>query len=181
MSRVSFRDAAFDIVLAINALHHCSDLDTVAANIARSCGAAGRRIQRTYCGSVEDRVHFGAAQIEAGINEHTYRCRRAAHSRRRAGGQGAPRQRFLAAVYENVGVDPPGTRSSLPASTAESCRSRRRSRRFRRDPRRGNQDPKLRDRFGVSGRCSGERSSPVPRRGGGKTLASFDNLRRRWR
>jgi ubiquinone/menaquinone biosynthesis C-methylase UbiE len=73
MSRVSFRDASFDIVLAINALHHASDLQEVASNIARILAPAGRlAFIEPYCASEEDRRRFGAAQIDAGINEHTY-------------------------------------------------------------------------------------------------------------
>lgn len=73
MSRVSFREGAFDVVLAINALHHASDLQEVASNIARMLGPAGRlAFIEPYCANDEDRRRFGAAQIEAGINEHTY-------------------------------------------------------------------------------------------------------------
>jgi SAM-dependent methyltransferase len=73
MSRASFFDAAFDVVLAINALHHASDLQEVAANIARILRPGGRlAFIEPYCANDEDRRRFGAAQIEAGINEHTY-------------------------------------------------------------------------------------------------------------
>jgi SAM-dependent methyltransferase len=73
MSRASFRDAAFDVVLAINALHHVSDLQQVASNIARVLRRGGRlAFVEPYCANEEDRRGFGAAQIEAGINEHTY-------------------------------------------------------------------------------------------------------------
>ncbi len=73
MSRASFRDAAFDVVLAINALHHVSDLQQVASNIARVLRRGGRlAFVEPYCAHEEDRRRFGAAQIEAGINEHTY-------------------------------------------------------------------------------------------------------------
>ena len=73
MSRASFRDGAFDVVLAINALHHASDLQEVASNVARILGPAGRlAFIEPYCASEEDRRRFGAAQIDAGINEHTY-------------------------------------------------------------------------------------------------------------
>lgn len=73
MSRVSFRDASFDVVLAINALHHASNLQEVASNIVRVLRPAGRlAFIEPYCASEEDRRRFGAAQIEAGINEHTY-------------------------------------------------------------------------------------------------------------
>ena len=74
MTRVSLRDEAFDVVLAINALHHGSDLGQLAANIARMLRPGGRLgFIEPYCASDEDRRQFGAAQIEAGINEHTYR------------------------------------------------------------------------------------------------------------
>jgi SAM-dependent methyltransferase len=111
MSRVSFRDAAFDIVLAINALHHCSDLDTVAANITRMLRRGGRfAFIEPYCGSVEDRVHFGAAQIEAGINEHTYLLQEwhAAFAKAGLAVRVHRASDSFAAVYENVGVDPAG-------------------------------------------------------------------------
>ena len=73
MSRASFRDGTFDVVLAINALHHASDLQEVASNVARILGPAGRlAFIEPYCASEEDRSRFGAAQIDAGINEHTY-------------------------------------------------------------------------------------------------------------
>jgi SAM-dependent methyltransferase len=73
MSRASFRDGTFDVVLAINALHHASDLQEVASNVARMLGPAGRlAFIEPYCASEEDRSRFGAAQIAAGINEHTY-------------------------------------------------------------------------------------------------------------
>jgi SAM-dependent methyltransferase len=73
MSRASFREAAFDVVLAINALHHASDLQEVAANIGSILRPGGRlAFIEPYCANDEDRRRFGAAQIEAGINEHTY-------------------------------------------------------------------------------------------------------------
>jgi SAM-dependent methyltransferase len=73
MSRASFRDGAFDVVLAINALHHATDLQQVASNISRILRHGGRlAFIEPYCANDEDRRRFGAAQIEAGINEHTY-------------------------------------------------------------------------------------------------------------
>jgi len=73
MSRVSFRDRAFDTVLTVNALHHCADLAVASANIARMLRPGGRfAFIEPYCLRAEDRIRFGAAQIEAGISEHTY-------------------------------------------------------------------------------------------------------------
>jgi SAM-dependent methyltransferase len=73
MSRASFRDEAFEVVLAINALHHATDLQQVASNISRILRHGGRlAFIEPYCANDEDRRRFGAAQIEAGINEHTY-------------------------------------------------------------------------------------------------------------
>jgi SAM-dependent methyltransferase len=73
MTRASFHDGAFDVVLAINALHHASDLHQVASNIARVLRPGGHlAFIEPYCANEADRQRFGAAQIEAGINEHTY-------------------------------------------------------------------------------------------------------------
>jgi SAM-dependent methyltransferase len=111
MSRVSFRDDAFDVVLAINALHHCADLDTVAANIARMLRPGGRlAFIEPYCGSAEDRLHFGAAQIEAGISEHTYLLREwhAAFAKAGLAIRVHRASDSFAAVYQKAGVDRAG-------------------------------------------------------------------------
>ena len=73
MRRVSFRDATFDVVLAVNALHHNADIGEVAANAARVLRPGGRlAFIEPYCSSEEEKARFGAAQIDAGINEHVY-------------------------------------------------------------------------------------------------------------
>jgi SAM-dependent methyltransferase len=73
MRRVTFRDGAFDVVLAVNALHHAACLEEVAANIARMLRPGGRLgFIEPYCASETARAAFGRAQIDAGITERTY-------------------------------------------------------------------------------------------------------------
>jgi SAM-dependent methyltransferase len=73
MARASFRTAAFDIVVAINALHHAIDLDQAIGNIARMLRPGGRLgFIEPYCATEEAKAEFGRAQIEAGVSEHTY-------------------------------------------------------------------------------------------------------------
>lgn len=68
-----FRDACFDVVVAFNALHHGGDLDRLAANLARVLMPGGRLAAvEPYCVDEAQKEAFGRAQIDAGINEHTY-------------------------------------------------------------------------------------------------------------
>jgi SAM-dependent methyltransferase len=131
MSRASFRDGAFDVVLAINALHHASDLQQVASNIARVLRRGGRlAFVEPYCVNEEDRRRFGAAQIEAGINEHTYLLREWHQAFTRAG-LAVRIHRIcdsFAAVYEKVDAADPdlfsgfydGTLSAVAATDWEA-------------------------------------------------------------
>jgi 2-polyprenyl-3-methyl-5-hydroxy-6-metoxy-1,4-benzoquinol methylase len=76
MRRVGFRDNAFDIVLAVNALHHSDPIGEVAANIARMLRPGGRLgLIEPYCADEAGKAAFGRAQIEAGISEQTYLLR----------------------------------------------------------------------------------------------------------
>jgi SAM-dependent methyltransferase len=73
MGRIAFRDDTFDIVLAVNALHHSGDIGDVAANIARMLRRGGRLgFIEPYCASEAAKAEFGRAQIDAGISERTY-------------------------------------------------------------------------------------------------------------
>lgn len=73
MSSASFRNAAFDIVIGINALHHATDLNQAIGNIARMLRPGGRLgFIEPYCTTDEAKAAFGRAQIEAGVSEHTY-------------------------------------------------------------------------------------------------------------
>ena len=73
MSSASFRDAAFDIVIGINALHHATDLNQAVGNIARMLRPGGRLgFIEPYCTTADAKAAFGRAQIEAGVSEHTY-------------------------------------------------------------------------------------------------------------
>jgi SAM-dependent methyltransferase len=73
MSRASFRSAAFDIVIGINALHHATDLNQAIGNIARMLRPGGRlAFIEPYCATDDAKAAFGHAQIEAGVSEHTY-------------------------------------------------------------------------------------------------------------
>lgn len=107
MSRPFFLDGAFDIVLAVNSLHHCSDLTRVAGNIGRMLRPGGRfAFIEPYCLNAEDRASFGAAQIDAGINEHTYLLEEW-HAAFTAAGLAVKIHRVcdsFAGVYERVGA-----------------------------------------------------------------------------
>lgn len=73
MRDVPFRTGTFDVVLAMNALHHAARIEPVAANIARMLRRGGRlAVVEPYCATEEARAAFGRAQIEAGISERTY-------------------------------------------------------------------------------------------------------------
>jgi len=68
-----FRSGAFDLVVAINALHHSGDIVRVAGNVARVLAPGGRLAAvEPYCIDVSQKENFGREQIEAGINENTY-------------------------------------------------------------------------------------------------------------
>jgi SAM-dependent methyltransferase len=73
MSSATFRNDAFDIVIAINALHHAARLEEATANIARMLRPGGRLgFIEPYCANEQARAEFGRAQVEAGVSEHTY-------------------------------------------------------------------------------------------------------------
>jgi SAM-dependent methyltransferase len=73
MSRVSFKPATFDIVIAIAAIHHAARLETAIANLARVLRPGGRLgFVEPYCANEEAKAAFGRSQIEAGISEQTY-------------------------------------------------------------------------------------------------------------
>jgi SAM-dependent methyltransferase len=73
MSRVAFRDGLFDIVLAVNALHHGHPIGDVAANIARMLKPGGRLgLIEPYCADEAAKAAFGRAQIDAGIGEQIF-------------------------------------------------------------------------------------------------------------
>lgn len=73
MTTAPFNDAAFDIVIGIDALHHSNRLDALAANIARILEPGGRLgFVEPYCRTEADKEAFGRAQIGAGISEHVY-------------------------------------------------------------------------------------------------------------
>jgi SAM-dependent methyltransferase len=74
MRSVSFRPDTFDIVLAMNALHHASGLERVASNAARMLRPGGQlALVEPYVATDAAKVAFGRAQIDAGIHEQTYR------------------------------------------------------------------------------------------------------------
>lgn len=73
MSDVPFRNGTFDVVLAMNALHHAAHITPVAANISRMLRRGGRlAFVEPYCATEEAKAAFGRAQIAAGISEQTY-------------------------------------------------------------------------------------------------------------
>jgi len=73
MRDVSFKDGTFDVILAMNALHHGSPIEAVAANIGRMLKRGGRLgFSEPYCATVEAKADFGRAQIDEGISEQTY-------------------------------------------------------------------------------------------------------------
>jgi 2-polyprenyl-3-methyl-5-hydroxy-6-metoxy-1,4-benzoquinol methylase len=68
-----FRSGAFDLVVAINALHHSGDIVRMAGNLARVLSPGGRLAAvEPYCIDLSQKADFGREQIEAGINENTY-------------------------------------------------------------------------------------------------------------
>jgi SAM-dependent methyltransferase len=73
MAHASFRNDTFDIVIAVNALHHAAQLEAAIANIGRMLRPGGRLgCIEPYCATEEAKAEFGRAQIEAGVSEHTY-------------------------------------------------------------------------------------------------------------
>ena len=69
MRRATFRAGTFDIVLAMNALHHNDSLQDVAAEIARVLKPGGRlAFSEPYCTTEEEKAAFGRTQIDAGIS-----------------------------------------------------------------------------------------------------------------
>ena len=70
----AFADGVFDGVTAFNALHHTHRLEPLIANIARMVRPGGRLgFVEPYWFLEAVRDAFGAAQIEAGINENVHR------------------------------------------------------------------------------------------------------------
>ena len=70
----AFGDGVFDAVTAFNALHHTHRLTPLIANLARMLRPGGRLgFIEPYWYHEAVRAAFGAAQIEAGINENVYR------------------------------------------------------------------------------------------------------------
>lgn len=73
MQAAVFRDEAFDLVVAFNALHHGGDIDRLALNLARVLRPGGRLAAvEPYCVDASQKAAFGRNQIDAGINEQTY-------------------------------------------------------------------------------------------------------------
>lgn len=73
MRDVPFREGTFDVILAMNALHHASPIESVAANIARMLKQRGRlAFSEPYSATDEAKAAFGRAQINEGISERTY-------------------------------------------------------------------------------------------------------------
>ena len=73
MRDVPFRAGLFDVIIAMNALHHAERIEPVAGNIARMLKRGGRlAFVEPYCANEETKAAFGRAQIEAGISEQTY-------------------------------------------------------------------------------------------------------------
>jgi SAM-dependent methyltransferase len=70
----AFRDGAFDAITAFNALHHTHRLEALIATLAAALRPGGRLcVVEPYWYVEAVRQAFGAAQIEAGINENVYR------------------------------------------------------------------------------------------------------------
>jgi SAM-dependent methyltransferase len=70
----AFREGAFDAITAFNALHHTHRLEALIASLVASLRPGGRLcVVEPYWYLEEVRQAFGAAQIEAGINENVYR------------------------------------------------------------------------------------------------------------
>lgn len=73
MRTVPFRDASFDVVFVMSALHHNPELSGVAGHIARMLRPGGQlACVEPYCASEEAKAAFGREQIAAGISEQTY-------------------------------------------------------------------------------------------------------------
>jgi SAM-dependent methyltransferase len=73
MRTVPFRDASFDIVFVMSALHHNPELSGVAGQIARMLRPGGQlAFVEPYCASEDAKAAFGREQIAAGISEQTY-------------------------------------------------------------------------------------------------------------
>ena len=70
----AFRDGAFDAITAFNALHHTHRLEALIGTLAAALRPGGRLcVVEPYWFLEAVRQAFGAAQIEAGINENVYR------------------------------------------------------------------------------------------------------------
>ena len=70
----AFRDGIFDAITAFNALHHTHRLEALVGTLAAALRPGGRLcVVEPYWYVEAVRQAFGAAQIEAGINENVYR------------------------------------------------------------------------------------------------------------
>jgi SAM-dependent methyltransferase len=70
----AFREGVFDAITAFNALHHTHRLEALIGTLAASLRPGGRlAVVEPYWYVEAVRQAFGAAQIEAGINENVYR------------------------------------------------------------------------------------------------------------
>lgn len=110
MTRVPFRDGAFDVVTAVNALHHGARLDLLARNVSRMLGDGGRlAFVEPYCASQAEKLSFGRAQAAAGISEQTYLLQEWHQAFRREGlaVQSTRVADSFSAVYRKVGVAQP--------------------------------------------------------------------------
>ena len=70
----AFRDGVFDAITAFNALHHTHRLEALVGTLTAALRPGGRLcVVEPYWFLEEVRQAFGAAAIEAGINENVYR------------------------------------------------------------------------------------------------------------
>ena len=70
----AFRDGVFDAITAFNALHHTHRLEALVGTLTAALRPGGRLcVVEPYWFLEEVRQAFGAAEIEAGINENVYR------------------------------------------------------------------------------------------------------------
>jgi SAM-dependent methyltransferase len=70
----AFRSGVFDAITAFNALHHTHRIESLIRTLADALRPSGHLgIVEPYWYAADVRNAFGAAQIEAGINENVYR------------------------------------------------------------------------------------------------------------
>lgn len=68
-----FADGGFDAITGFNALHHTHRLGLLAANLSRLLKPGGQLgLLEPFCRTEQERLDFGRAQIEAGINENVH-------------------------------------------------------------------------------------------------------------